>query len=343
MHSRATQPYIHMYPFSPKPRSHPACHITLSRVPCLIQQILVGIHFKYSSVYKSISNSLTVPSPRLFPLVTISLFSKSAVVVVQSPSHIRLSATPWTAAHQISLSLTISWSCPSSCSLHRWCCPAIIPSWITALSWWRGLHNSMTLWAMPCRATQDRQLIAECFDKTWSTGGRNGKPPKYTWRENLTNCIKGRKAKSVDSLLINKIGESHGMSLLRLDFENTVLLSRIYFFLSPLPYLVFSSSQSPFLPSSLCLSLFLSLFALRESAALLWTQPCARDHRARMQHPQPTPTGDWRPAYSHMDLLRTSSSPLRPWDDFYQSWYLECSLMRHPEPEAPSWALGLLY
>ena len=29
------------------------------------------------------------------------------------------------------------------------------PSWITALSWWRSLCNSMKLWAMPCRANQD--------------------------------------------------------------------------------------------------------------------------------------------------------------------------------------------
>ena len=32
------------------------------------------------------------------------------VVVVQLPSHVRLFATPWTAAHQASLSFTISWS-----------------------------------------------------------------------------------------------------------------------------------------------------------------------------------------------------------------------------------------
>ena len=30
--------------------------------------------------------------------------------VIQSPSHVRLFATPWTAAHQASLSFTISWS-----------------------------------------------------------------------------------------------------------------------------------------------------------------------------------------------------------------------------------------
>ena len=33
------------------------------------------------------------------------------------------------------------------------------PSWIIALLWCRGLHNSMKLWAMPCRATQDGWVI----------------------------------------------------------------------------------------------------------------------------------------------------------------------------------------
>ena len=42
MHRRVTQPYIYMYPFSPKLSSHPGCHITLSRVPCAMQQVLVG-------------------------------------------------------------------------------------------------------------------------------------------------------------------------------------------------------------------------------------------------------------------------------------------------------------
>ena len=35
------------------------------------------------------------------------------------------SATPWTAVHQVFLSLTISWSGPSSSSLHQWCHLAI--------------------------------------------------------------------------------------------------------------------------------------------------------------------------------------------------------------------------
>ena len=38
------------------------------------------------------------------------------------------------------------------------------------------LSNSMKLWAMPCRATQDRWVMVESSDKMWSTGEGNGKP-----------------------------------------------------------------------------------------------------------------------------------------------------------------------
>ena len=40
---------------------------------------------------------------------------------VQSLSHVQLFVTPWTAAHQASLSITNSWSLPNSCPLSLWC------------------------------------------------------------------------------------------------------------------------------------------------------------------------------------------------------------------------------
>ena len=43
-----------------------------------------------------------------------------------------------------------------------------LTTWITALS------NSMKLWAIPCRATQDGWVMVESSDKTWSIGGRMG-------------------------------------------------------------------------------------------------------------------------------------------------------------------------
>ena len=50
----------------------------------------------------------------------------------------------------------------------------ISPLRITA--WWRGLHNSMKLWVMPCRATQDGLVIVKSSDESWSTGQGNGNP-----------------------------------------------------------------------------------------------------------------------------------------------------------------------
>ena len=47
---------------------------------------------------------------------------------VQLLSCVRLFATPWTAAHQASLSFTISQICSISCPLSQWCHPTISSS-----------------------------------------------------------------------------------------------------------------------------------------------------------------------------------------------------------------------
>ena len=46
---------------------------------------------------------------------------------------------------------------------------------------------------MPCRATQDGQVMVERADKTWSTGEGNGKPLQYSWLENPMNSMKRQK------------------------------------------------------------------------------------------------------------------------------------------------------
>ena len=43
---------------------------------------------------------------------------------------------------------------------------------------------------MPCRATQDRQVMVESSDKTWSSGEGNGKPLQYSCLENPMNSMK---------------------------------------------------------------------------------------------------------------------------------------------------------
>ena len=67
------------------------------------------------------------------------------------------------------------------------------PSWITALLWWRGLHNSVKLWAMPCRSTQDSWVIVKSSDKTCSNGEGNGNSLQYSCLKKPMNNWKGKK------------------------------------------------------------------------------------------------------------------------------------------------------
>ena len=66
-------------------------------------------------------------------------------------------------------------------------------SWFTDLSWWRNLLNSMKIWAMPCRDTQDRWIIVKSSDKTRSTGRGSGKPLQYSWDEKAMKNMKRQK------------------------------------------------------------------------------------------------------------------------------------------------------
>ena len=55
------------------------------------------------------------------------------------------------------------------------------------------LSNSKKLWAMLCRATQDRWVMVESSDKMWSTGEWNDKPLQYSCLEKPMNSMKRQK------------------------------------------------------------------------------------------------------------------------------------------------------
>ena len=57
----------------------------------------------------------------------------------------------------------------------------------------RGLCNSMKLWTLSWRTTQDGRVTVESSDKMWSTGGGTGKPLQCFCCENLMNSIKRQK------------------------------------------------------------------------------------------------------------------------------------------------------
>ena len=50
---------------------------------------------------------------------------------------------------------------------------------------------------MPCRATQDRQVMVESSEKKWSTGEGNGKPLQYSCPENPMNSMKWQKDRTL--------------------------------------------------------------------------------------------------------------------------------------------------
>ena len=54
---------------------------------------------------------------------------------------------------------------------------------------------------MPCRATQDGQVMVKSFDKMWSTGEGNGKTLQYSCFENPMNSMKRQNGMTRDELL----------------------------------------------------------------------------------------------------------------------------------------------
>ena len=63
---------------------------------------------------------------------------------------------------------------------------------------------------MPCSATQDRQVMVETSDKTWSTGEGNGKPLQYSCLENPMNSMKKQKDRTLKDELPRSVGAQYG-------------------------------------------------------------------------------------------------------------------------------------
>ena len=64
---------------------------------------------------------------------------------------------------------------------------------------------------MPCRATQDGQVMVESSDKMWSTGEGNGKPLQYSCLENPMNSMKGQKDRTLKDELPRSVGSQYAM------------------------------------------------------------------------------------------------------------------------------------
>ena len=73
----------------------------------------------------------------------------------------------------------------------------------------QGLSNTMKLWAMPCRATQDGCVMVESSDKTWSIGEENGKPLQYSCLEIPMNSMKRQKDRTLKDKLPRSVGAQY--------------------------------------------------------------------------------------------------------------------------------------
>ena len=62
---------------------------------------------------------------------------------------------------------------------------------------------------MPCRATQDGQVMVESSDKMWSTGEGNGKPLKCSCLENPMNSVKRQKDRTLKDELPKSVGAQY--------------------------------------------------------------------------------------------------------------------------------------
>ena len=62
---------------------------------------------------------------------------------------------------------------------------------------------------MPYRATQDRWVMVEISDKTWSTGEGTGKPLLYSCLENPMNSIKRQKDRTLRDELPRSVGAQY--------------------------------------------------------------------------------------------------------------------------------------
>ena len=62
---------------------------------------------------------------------------------------------------------------------------------------------------MPCRATQDKQVMVESSDEMWSTGEGNGKPLQYSCLENPMNSMKRQKDKTLKDELPRLVGAQY--------------------------------------------------------------------------------------------------------------------------------------
>ena len=77
------------------------------------------------------------------------------------------------------------------------------------ITWITALCNSMKLWAMLCRFTQDGWVRVESSEKMWSTVKWNGKRLQYSSVKNSMNSMKRQKDRTLKDELPRSVGAQY--------------------------------------------------------------------------------------------------------------------------------------
>ena len=102
-------------------------------------------------------NSIWKDAPHHMATGKCKLKQKWDTTSVQSLSHVRLFAPPWTTTCQASLSIKIPRACSNSFPLSQWCHPTISSSVIPFFSW---LH-SLAIWSL---------VLLPVLNPAWTSG-----------------------------------------------------------------------------------------------------------------------------------------------------------------------------
>ena len=102
------------------------------RSPLIISKSTGYLNLLLANLFKNFTQAPYMTL--LFFLASLMSIALIAVAFVQPPSHVQLFVSPWTTAHQASLSITNSWSLPKFMSIalvmpssHRiLCCPLLL-------------------------------------------------------------------------------------------------------------------------------------------------------------------------------------------------------------------------
>ena len=71
------------------------------------------------------------------------------------------------------------------------------------------LSNSVKLWAVACRATQDGWVMVERSDRMWSTGEGNGKTLQYSCLDNPMNSMKRQNDRILKEVLPRSVAAQY--------------------------------------------------------------------------------------------------------------------------------------